>query len=67
MQVVLHASLSSEVAETNEKEAALRQNLSAARDAELSVMRSLQSELRRSACVMQVITIVSALLSCILL
>ena len=36
-------------AETSAREAALRQDLAAVREAEVSVMRSLQSELRRSA------------------
>lgn len=53
-QVVLHASASDGGGESRDRIAALGQGLSAARDAEVSVMHSLQSELRRSAYSMQV-------------
>lgn len=45
----MHASPSNGDAEAIGRVAALRQDLAAARDAEVSVMRSLQSELRRLA------------------
>ncbi|KAL3145052.1 hypothetical protein ABBQ32_003541 [Trebouxia sp. C0010 RCD-2024] len=49
-EVVMHASPSNGDAEAIGRVAALRQDLAAARDAEVSVMRSLQSELRRQPC-----------------
>ena len=53
LQSGMHASLAAECAAASEKGAALRHDLSAAREAEVFVMRSLQSELRRSVRVQQ--------------